>query len=148
MKLKIEKEILEIIKSVNGKEKLELHEPLFIGNEIDYLRNCINSGFVSSVGNYVKEFGQKLEKFTNCKYIIPVVNGTSALHTALKVVGIMPEDEVLIPSLSFVATANAVCYCNAIPHFVDINEDTLGLDAHKLKQYLRKNFYITLKKIN
>ncbi len=137
MNLKVEKEILGILKLVNEKEKLALHEPVFIGKEIAYLNDCINSGFVSSVGNYVNLFSNKLQTFTKAKYIIPVVSGTSALHIALKVADVMPEEEVLIPSLSFVATANAVCYCNAIPHFVDIDKKTLGLDPLKLKNHLK-----------
>jgi aminotransferase in exopolysaccharide biosynthesis len=91
---------------------------------------------VSSVGKFVDEFEEKLAEFTGAKYAISVVNGTSALHIALKLAGVQPGDEVLIPALTFVATANAVSYCGATPHFVDSEEHTLGINVSKLREYL------------
>ena len=98
---------------------MALHEPSFEGNEWAYLKECLDSTYVSSVGKYVDQFENKLIEYTGAKYAVSVVNGTAALQIALKLGGVMPGDEVLIPALTFVATSNAVTYCNATPHFVD-----------------------------
>ncbi|WP_338778602.1 LegC family aminotransferase [Metabacillus sp. FJAT-52054] len=115
---------------------IPLHEPLFIGNEKKYVLDCIESGWVSSVGKYVDEFERNLAEFTGVKRAVAVVNGTAALHIALKLAGVKTDDEVMIPSLTFVATANAVIYENANPHFVDVDQRTLGIDPKKLREYL------------
>jgi aminotransferase in exopolysaccharide biosynthesis len=91
---------------------------------------------VSSVGKFVDQFEHDLAQYTGAKYAVATVNGTAALHIALKLAGVIQDDEVLIPALTFVATANAVTYCNAIPHFVDSEESTLGIDVVKLRRYL------------
>jgi perosamine synthetase len=124
------------IRAVVGAAPAMLHEPSFNGNEWLYLKECLDSTFVSSVGKFVDRFEQDLANFTGAKYAVVVVNGTAALHIALKLAGVTTGDEVLIPALTFVATANAVTYCNATPHFVDSDERTLGIDAGKLRDYL------------
>jgi perosamine synthetase len=113
-----------------------LHEPSFTGNEWQYLKECLDSTFVSSVGKFVDRFEVDLAAFTGAKHAVAVVNGTAALHIALKLAGVKTNDEVLTPALTFVATANAVTYCAATPHFVDSEERTLGVDAAKLRDYL------------
>lgn len=128
--------ILAAIQSVIGANPAALHEPSFIGNEWRYVKDCLDSGFVSSVGKFVDKFEAGLCAFTGARYAIAVSNGTSALHIALKLVGVQTNDEVLLPTLTFVATANAVAYCNAIPHFVDAELDGLGIDTGKLREYL------------
>ena len=115
-----------------------LHEPTFQGREAEYVQDCLQKGEVSSKGKYVERFAKMLCDFTGAKYAIPVVNGTAALHLSLLLAGIKRDDEVLVPSLTFVATANAVTYCRAIPHFVDVDMKTLGLDPAKLANYLAK----------
>lgn len=115
---------------------LPLHTPFFDSKEEEYVLDCVRSNFVSSVGEYVNKFEKALSDFTGSKYVVSCVNGTSALHIALKLAGVDSNDEVLIPSMTFVATANAVSYCGAIPHFVDVDELTLGIDAKKLDFYL------------
>ncbi len=115
-----------------------LHEPRFAGNEWAYLRDCLDSTFVSSVGPYVDRFERALEAFTGARRAVAVVNGTAALHVALVLAGVRPGDEVLVPAFTFVATANAVSYCDATPHFIDIEERTLGLDARGLDVYLKE----------
>lgn len=127
------------IKSVipEGKTPVSLHEPLFNGNEWTYVKECLDTGWVSSVGRFVDRFEEELAKFTGVKKAVAVVNGTAALHICLKLVGVQPDDEVLVPALTFVATANAVAYCGAVPHFVDSEERTLGLDPYKLENYLK-----------
>jgi len=131
------KKVTEAIKSVVGVNPADLHEPEFVGNEWNYLKDCLDTGYVSSVGQYVDRFERNLESFTGAKHAIAVVNGTSALHIALILAGIESGDEVLIPALTFVATANAVTYLGATPHFVDSERQTLGIDAQKLKNYLQ-----------
>lgn len=113
-----------------------LHEPLFAGNEWAYVKECLDTGWVSSVGKFVDRFEQQLADYTGAKRAVAVVNGTAALHVCLRLVGVERGDEVLIPTLTFIATANAVSYCGAIPHFVDSEEKTLGLDPAKLADYL------------
>jgi len=120
----------------NAKKPIALHEPCFSGNEWTYVKECLDIGWVSSVGKYVDKFEAMLAEFTGVKRAVAVVNGTAALHICLKLVGVEQGDEVLIPTLTFVATANAVIYCGAIPHFVDSEERTLGLDSKKLSDYL------------
>ncbi len=119
-----------------GINHVALHEPCFDGNEWAYVKECLDTGWVSSVGKFVDRFEKDLADFTGARRAIAVVNGTAALHICLKLIGVEPGDEVLIPSLTFVATANAVCYCAAMPHFADSELTTLGLDARKLDAYL------------
>ncbi len=119
-----------------GGRPLALHEPLFGGNEWAYVKECIDTGWVSSVGKYVDEFERRLTEVTGSRHAVATVNGTAALHVALKLTGVQPGDEVLVPALSFVATANAVAHCGATPHFADSDEKTLGLDADALRDHL------------
>lgn len=129
-------QVIAAIHAVAGEGRFALHEPSFDGNEWLYLKECLDSTFVSSVGKFVDRFEMDLSKFTGAKHVVAVVNGTSALHIALKLAGVKTGDEVLIPALTFIATANAVSYCNATPHFIDSEISTLGVDATKLREYL------------
>jgi len=129
-------DIVKAIGSVIGMNKAPLHEPFFNGNEWAYLKDCLDSSFVSSVGEFVNRFELELASFTGAKHAVAVVNGTSALHIALKLAGVQEGDEVLTPALTFIATSNAITYCNATPHFVDSEENTLGINATKLREYL------------
>jgi len=129
-------QVVAAIHAVAGEGRIALHEPSFDGNEWLYLKECLDSTFVSSVGKFVDRFEVDLSKFTGAKHVVAVVNGTSALHIALKLAGVKTGDEVLIPALTFIATANAVSYCNATPHFIDSEISTLGVDATKLREYL------------
>jgi len=129
-------DVVEALRSVIGAESIALHEPTFEGNEWLYLKECLDSTYVSSVGKFVDRFESDLASYTKAKCAISLVNGTAALQIALKLAGVKAGDEVLIPALTFVATANAVAYCNATPHFIDSEERTLGVDAAKLREYL------------
>jgi len=129
-------QIVAAIRAVVGTGPVALHEPSFTGNEWRYLKECLDSTFVSSVGKFVDRFEVDLAAFTGAKHAVAVVNGTAALHIALKLAGVKADDEVLIPALTFVATANAVAYCGATPHFVDSSMPTMGVDAEKLRDYL------------
>jgi perosamine synthetase len=127
--------IVEAILSVTG-GPCALHEPVFRGNEGKYVSECISSGWVSSVGAFVDRIEADLCDYTGAGFAVATVNGTAALHVALLLAGVRKDDEVVIPALSFVATANAVSYCGAIPHFVDVNFKTLGMDAPNLERHL------------
>ena len=113
--------VLAAVQSVLGPadQALPLHEPEFAGREWDYVKDCIDTGWVSSAGVYVDRFESDLAAVTGAKHAVAVVNGTAALHLALLLVGVRPGDEVIVPTLTFVATANAVAYCGALPHFAD-----------------------------
>lgn len=136
MSTRLADSVIAALRQVLGDSNTALHEPSFGGNEWSYLKECLDSTFVSSVGKFVDRFEADLTAFTGAVYAVAVVNGTAALHVALKLAGVQPGDEVLIPSLTFVATANAVSYCGAVPHFADSEIATLGLDAHRLRQHL------------
>ena len=117
---------------------ISLHEPTFCGNEWKYTKECIDTGWVSSVGAFVNRFSSDLAQYTGVKHAIPVVNGTAALHASLVLLGSGPQDEVLVPALTFIGTVNAISYTGATPHFVDSEEISLGVDAKKLDTYLEK----------
>lgn len=125
------------IKDLYGKSFVPLHEPTFQGEELTYVSDCITTGWVSSVGQYVNQFEEKLAEYTGVSYAISVVNGTAALQVALKIAGVQANEEVFMPSLTFIATSNAASYLGAVPHFVDVSEATLGLDPVKLEQYIQ-----------
>lgn len=131
-------QVVAAIRTVVGAGPVVLHEPCFSGNEWLYLKECLDSTFVSSVGKFVDRFEDDLAAYTGVKHAVAVVNGTAALHVCLKLVGVKQDDEVLMPTLTFIATANAVSYCGAVPHFVDSDEATLGLDPKKLDDYLKE----------
>lgn len=131
-------EITAAIRHVVGRGGASLHEPRLLGNEGRYVQECIDSTFVSSVGRFVDIFEDELAAYTGAGHAVAVVNGTAALHTALVLAGVEPDDEVIVPALTFVATANAVRYCGAIPHFVDSEQTTLGMDATAVRQWLEQ----------
>lgn len=133
-------EVIQFIKSqFPNQEFIPLHEPRFNGNEKKYLNECIDSTFVSSVGKFVDEFELKLAEYTGTKYAVACVNGTNALHIAMLVAGVKPKDEVITQALSFIATANAISYCNAYPIFIDVDKDTLGMSPKSLEIFLEQN---------
>jgi len=128
--------VADAVRSVTGSGPVGLHEPNFSGNEWAYLKECLDSTYVSSVGKFVDKFEADLAAFTGARHAVAVVNGTAALHVALMLAGVGRDDEVLVPALTFVATACAVAYCGATSHFVDSEERTLGMDARALRDYL------------
>ena len=131
-------EIIDAISKVVGKaaRPIALHEPYFGGNENAYVKSCIDTGWVSSAGEFVNRFERELATYCHAKYAVVMVNGTCAIHAALLCLGIKPGDEVLIPSFTFVATANAVMHAGAVPHFIDIETTSLGVDPVALRDYL------------
>jgi perosamine synthetase len=130
--------VLGAVASVLGPANgvVPLHEPEFGGREWDYVKDCIDTGWVSSVGSYVDRFERDLGAYTGAKHVVATVNGTAALHLCLKLVGVEAGDEVIIPALTFVATANAVSYCGAVPHLVDVSLPSAGIDPDRLGRHL------------
>ena len=140
-------EIIDFIKSIYNKKKfIPLHEPRFSGNEKKYLNKCIDSTFVSSVGKFVDKFEEKIAKYTGAKYAIATTNGTSALHVSLILAGVEQDDEVITQPLNFVASCNAISYCNAKPIFIDVDRATMGLSPEALRLFLEKNTKIINKR--
>lgn len=134
----ISKYLHENIKKKFKKNSLPLHEPIFNKTEEIFLIRCIRSSFVSSNGKNIFLFEKRLRAITKSKHVVAVVNGTSALFLACKALRINKNHEVLVPSMTFIGTVNAISYCNAIPHFVDIESENLGIDFKKLDYYLGK----------
>jgi aminotransferase in exopolysaccharide biosynthesis len=126
----------EFASGIFGEGFIPLHRPVFGGNEKQYLAECIESNFVSSVGLKVSEFENLVASFCGSKYGIATMNGTSALHVSLLLVGVNSGDEVLTQAMTFIATCNAISYCQARPVLLDIDEDTLGLSPDALKSFL------------
>ncbi|EGL3239140.1 aminotransferase LegC, partial [Campylobacter coli] len=135
------KKEISFIKSLFNKENIALHEPCFIGNEKKYLLECIDSGFVSSVGEFVTRFEEALKEKTKTRFVIATNTGTAALHIALLANGIDENCEVITQSISFVATANAIAYTGAKPVFLDIDENTLSLSPKALEHFLENQTY-------
>jgi len=132
-------EFLDAARVVLGSPRpaLALHEPEFSDLESTFVQDCLNSTFVSTVGKYVGEFESALSTYTGAPHVIAVVNGTAALELAVRLAGVKAGDEVLVPGLTFVGTANAVSIAGAIPHFVDSGASTPGIDPTLLADYLR-----------
>lgn len=120
---------------------IPLSTPTFEGNEWNYVKECIDTGWVSSVGQFVNRFEEEIANFTGANYAIATMNGTSALHLSLLLAGVQPGDAVIIPSLTFVATANAVAYLGAEPILIDSKSDTWQMDLDLLSEFLEFNTY-------
>lgn len=130
--------VTDAIRSVVGPGPVALHEPRFAGNEWAYIKECLDTTFVSSVGKFVDRFESDIAAYTGAGYAVAVANGTAALQVAFIVVGVKPGDEVLVPALTFVATTAAVVHCGAVPHFMDSEERTFGVSPKKLREYLER----------
>jgi perosamine synthetase len=126
-------------KLIFGNDYIPLHRPVFEGNERQYLIDCIDSNFVSSVGEKVTDFEKKVAEFTGSKYAVATVNGTAALHVVIELAGVKPGDEVISQALTFIATCNAISYAGAKPLFIDVDLDTMGLSPKALKSFLEIN---------
>jgi len=135
----MEKHFETVVKAVReryGEGFIPLHAPHFGGNEKKYLNECIDSTFVSSVGEFVNRFETEMCRITGASHTVATMNGTAALHMALLVAGVERNDEVLSQALTFVATANAISYIGAHTVFIDVDRDTLGLSPEKLTDFL------------
>ena len=121
------------------KDFIPLHDPRFIGNEVKYMQECIESNFVSSVGEFVGRFEKMCAEYTGAQYAVAAMNGTSALHIALQLSGVQRDDEVITQALTFIATANAISYTGAHPVFLDVDKETMGLSPSAVEAWLAEN---------
>ncbi len=133
----LDKKILLTLKK-NKIKKSSIHEPYFSKNEVINVKKLFKENSLGTFGKDLKNFQKELKDYTKSKYVVLLNSGTSALHLALKTIGIKKNDEVLMPSLNYIASANATLYCGGVPHFVEISENTLGIDPDKLEIYLKK----------
>ena len=117
-----------------------LNAPTFFSNEKKYLQNCIDTSWVSTAGSYVNEFEKKISDYTKSKYAIACNSGTAALQISLKIAGVKENDEVIVPTITFIAPVNAIKYNNAFPVFMDV-DDFFNIDVFKLKEFLEKETY-------
>jgi perosamine synthetase len=117
---------------------IALHEPRFGARDRELVLDAIDSTFVSSVGAYVDRFEKDLATYMKTRRAVVTVNGTSALHVALRLVGVQPGDEVITQPMTFIATANAIAYCQAMPVFVDVDRETLGLCPLAVVRFLEQ----------
>lgn len=129
--------VVAAVGRVLPQRRLGLHEPSLRGSEWQYVKDCLDSGWVSYAGQYVNKFEQMLQEATGARFAVATASGTAALHTALLICGVRAGDEVLIPGLTFVATANSVMHAGALPHLIDSETVSLGPDAGRLDEYLR-----------
>jgi perosamine synthetase len=136
-------EIVKFIRKIyNTKENIPLHAPYFMGNEKKYLLECIDSTYVSSVGKFVDRFEDMMAEYTGAHKAVVCVNGTCALHIAIRLAGVEQDDEVITQALTFVATGNAISYVGAHPVFVDVDRDTMGLSPVNMEKWLLSNAII------
>ncbi len=130
---------IELVRRLFGEGNVSLHRPIFEGNEKQYLIDCIESNFVSSVGAKVAEFERRIAEFTGARHAVATVNGTAALHVALRLAGVQRGDEVISQALTFIATCNALSYAGAHPVFVDVDRDTMGMSPDALRRFLSEH---------
>lgn len=135
------REIRTIFKDETG--FIPLHRPLFSGKEKDYLMECIDSTFVSSIGEFVSRFERQFSEFTGSNFTVATMNGTSALHLALHAIRVDHRHEVITQPLTFVATCNAISYTGAKPVFIDVDYDTMGMSPKSLDEFLQQNCRMT-----
>jgi len=115
--------------------KIFLSEPSIKGNEWKYVKECLDSTWVSSAGQYISLFEQKIAEYTGSKYAIACVNGTAAIQVSLRLAGVEPRDEVIVPTLTFIASVNAIAYNNATPIFMDA-DNYYNMDAEKTVEFI------------
>ena len=116
---------------------IPLSVPSIRGNEWKYVKECLDTEWVSSAGKFVDRFEKEIAAFTGARHAVACVNGTAALHTALIVAGVEPGDEVIVPTLTFIAPVNAIRYVNAFPVFMDC-DDFYNIDAGKTMEFLER----------
>ena len=126
----------------SSNDYISLHEPIFTGREKEFVNETITSTFVSSVGVFVNRFEKSIETYTSSPCAVATVNGTAAIHLALKLAGVLPGDLVITQPLTFVATCNAISYCGAAPIFIDVDRSTLSLSPAALEIWLSENAYL------
>jgi perosamine synthetase len=115
-------------------DRISVAQPKMAGNEKKYVLDCLDTNWISSVGKYIKSFEEAFAKFCDVKHAIAANNGTTALHLALVALDLKPGDEVIVPTVTYIATANAVRYCGATPVLVDVCPDTMNIDPRSIER--------------
>lgn len=115
-------------------DRISIANPILNGNERKYIDECIDTGWISANGRFVREFEEKFAEFCGTRYALACCNGTMTLHLALRALGVGPGDEVIMPTLTYIATANAAAYCGASPVFVDSEPDTWNVDVRAIEE--------------
>lgn len=131
--------LIDVVREIYAAQSIPLHRPVFEGNERQYLVDCIDSNFVSSVGARVTEFEECVAAYAGAQFGVATVNGTAALHTSLILAGVERGNEVISQALTFIATCNAISYIGATPVFIDVDKDTMGLSPNALRHWLEMN---------
>ena len=142
----ISSDITKVIRRFTKKRYVPLHEPTIRNLDLSQVKRNLLSTQVSTSSSDTIKFENSISKFTNSKYSVAIINGTSSLQLAIKVLDIKDNDEVFIPSLNYVASSNATLYCGAIPHYIDIELENFGIDVKKLEKYILKNCIYKKKK--
>ena len=119
---------------------IPLSEPFFFGKENFFLSDCVKSGWISTSGKYLKKFETEVQKITKAKYCYALINGTSSLQLAIRALNPKDKDEILVPSITFIASINSIKYNNCNPIFMDVDENYL-IDLNKTFQFLKKNTF-------
>ena len=135
----ISSDIIKVIRKFTKKKNVPLHEPTIRNLDLSQVKKNLLSTQVSTSSSDTIKFENSISKFTNSRYSVAIINGTSSLQLAIKVLDIKDNDEVFIPSLNYVASSNATLYCGAIPHYIDIELENFGVDVKKLEKYILKN---------
>ena len=125
------------------KKIIQLHNPQFDKNEIKYINNCIKSGWVTTKGKYVEDLKKRLKSLTGAKFVLPVINGTSALHISLILSKVSKGDEVMVPTITYIASVNAIKYVGANPIFMDTEED-LNISLEKVNKFFAEETYLKI----
>ena len=123
----------------NRREFIPISNPALVGNELKYVTDCVETSWVSSLGKYVTGFEEAFAEFCGTSHAVTCSNGTTALHLALLALGVKPGDEIIVPTLTYVATANAVVYCGATPVFVDSEPETWNMDPTRIEALIGPN---------
>ena len=143
----ISSDIIKVIRKFTKKKNVPLHEPTIRNLDLSQVKKNLLSTQVSTSSSDTIKFENSISKFTNSRYSVAIINGTSSLQLAIKVLDIKDNDEVFIPSLNYVASSNATLYCGAIPHYIDIELENFGVDVKKLEKYILKNCIYKKKKL-
>ena len=130
---------IQLVRSIYKEDFIALHRPVFEGNEKAYLSDCIDSNYVSSAGSEISVLEKMIAEYTKSNHAVSTVNGTSALHISLLLSGVEQNTEVITQALTFVATGNSITYCNAIPVFLDVDRESMGLCPKALKNFCVNN---------
>ena len=130
----------KIIKTISGvikENSKELHEPSLPKKEFKHINKTLSKNNFM-LGPYIQKFENKIKNLTKSKYVVLTNTGSSALHLSLRLIDVKKNDEILIPTLHYISSVNSTLYCGATPHFIDIDENSLGVDCIKLENYLKK----------